>query len=72
MQELLEKLEQDPRHPKAAEEAADVVIVLCQVFGRLGKDLHKEIDRKMEINRKRRWAIDGAGHGHHIPLSFQD
>ena len=56
--------EYDPRH--ATEEAADVVIVLSRLFVELGVDMHAAIDRKMAINRARRWTLDGNGHGHHV------
>jgi hypothetical protein len=67
MSELLQKLAADDLHPEAAEEVADVVIVLYRLATRLGcVDLHAEIDRKMEINRARRWRLDGNGHGYHV------
>ena len=56
--------EYDPRH--ATEEAADVVIVLSRLFVELGVDMHAAIDRKMQINRARRWTLDGNGHGQHV------
>lgn len=39
MAELIKCLSMDERHPKAAEEAADVVIVLCRLAERLGVKL---------------------------------
>lgn len=30
-----------------------------------GRDLGQEIDRKMAVNRARRWDLDGTGHGYH-------
>ncbi len=50
---------------KAAEEIADVFIVLYRLASRLGVDVHAEIDKKMEINRGREWRLDGSGHGYH-------
>lgn len=62
MSELLGKLTLDPAHPGAAEEVADVVIVLCSVMDRLGADLLDEVDRKMAVNRAREWVVaDGDG-----------
>jgi NTP pyrophosphatase (non-canonical NTP hydrolase) len=66
MAELLEHVTADDRHPEAAEEIADVVIVLYRVATRLGVDLQGEIDRKMAKNRARRWRLDGTGHGYHV------
>lgn len=30
------------------------------------RDLWAEVDAKMVINRARKWALDGAGHGQHV------
>jgi NTP pyrophosphatase (non-canonical NTP hydrolase) len=76
MAELLRALTADDWHDKAAEEVADVVIVLCRLMTRLGRDMGEEIDRKMAINRKRQWNLTKDGHGYHIrnkvSLSPQD
>lgn len=48
------------------EEAADVVITFYCMSSALGYDLHEYIDRKMQINRQRKWQKDGTGHGYHI------
>jgi NTP pyrophosphatase (non-canonical NTP hydrolase) len=64
MAELLFALSKDDNHPKAAEEMADVVIVLYRLAERLGVDLHDEVDKKMRINRGREWVVEG-GHGQH-------
>lgn len=66
MAELLEHVTSDDRHPEAAEEIADIVIVLSRVMTRLGVDLQTEIDRKMAKNRARKWRLDGTGHGYHV------
>lgn len=66
MAELLRALTSDDAHPKAAEEVADVFIVLYRVATRLGVDLHEVIDAKMAVNRARVWATDGTGHGYHV------
>jgi NTP pyrophosphatase (non-canonical NTP hydrolase) len=66
MAELLRALTSDDNHPKAAEEVADIVIVLCRLAQRMGFDIESEIDRKMEINRKRQWNVDKDGHGYHV------
>ena len=47
-------------------EAADVVITLFRLARNMGFDLLDEVDKKMAINRKRRWKLDGTGHGYHI------
>lgn len=66
MAELLRDVTIDDAHPKAAEEIADVFIVLYRVATRLGVDIHELIDRKMAVNRARRWKLDGSGCGYHV------
>ena len=66
MAELLEHVTADEEHPEAAEEIADIVIVLSRVMTRLGADLQGEVDRKMAVNRARKWRLDGTGHGYHV------
>lgn len=66
MAELIRAVATDDRHPKAAEEIADVFIILYRLAERLGVDLHGEIDRKMAVNRARAWRLDGSGHGYHV------
>jgi NTP pyrophosphatase (non-canonical NTP hydrolase) len=66
MAELLEHVTADDAHPEAAEEVADIVIVLYRVATRLGVDLHERIDAKMARNRVRKWKLDGTGHGYHV------
>lgn len=67
MAELLRCLTVDDNHvTKAAEEIADVVIVLYRLAQRLGVDLHFEVNAKMAINRSRAWKQDGSGHGYHV------
>lgn len=65
MAELLTLLAVDPDNEKVLEEVADVHIVLCHLAGTLG-DLQAAIDKKMAINRARRWKLDGQGTGQHI------
>ena len=43
-------------------EAADVVICLCRVPG-----FAEALQRKMAINRNRKWRLTGNGTGYHIP-----
>lgn len=66
MAELLRALTADDTHPKAAEEVADIVIVLYRLMRNLGVDLLSEIDRKMAVNRNRQWMLDATGHGYHV------
>lgn len=66
MAELLRALTSDDQHPNAAEEIADIVIVLCRLMTRLGKNFGEEIDRKMAINRVRKWNLTTDGHGYHV------
>lgn len=71
MSELLRCLSTDDRHPKAAEEIADVVIVLCRAAERLGVDIWDKVEEKMAINRTRVWTKDGSGHGYHVRKETQ-
>lgn len=64
--ELIQVLFNEPGSEKAAAEAADVLIVLYAVASSLGVDLHEEVDKKMQINRGRKWRIDGDGCGYHV------
>lgn len=66
MAELLRCLTADDNHEKAAEEVADVVIVLLRLLGKLNTTLETEVEKKMCINYKRAWIRDGDGHGRHI------
>ncbi len=66
MAELLTALTADDQHPKTAEEIADIFICLYRLIDSLGVDIQVEIDRKMTINRARKWALDGTGHGYHV------
>jgi hypothetical protein len=53
-------------HSKIPEEIADVVIVLSGLLGVLKHDLQEEVDKKMEINIKRKWKLNNDGTGQHI------
>jgi hypothetical protein len=66
MAELLTILARNDNDLRAAEEAADLFIVLCRLFERLGVDFWAEIERKMKINRARSWTPDGSGCGQHV------
>jgi hypothetical protein len=55
-----------PEPDKIPSEAADVLIVLYGVAQMRGFDLHAEVDKKMSINRARRWAPRGDGTGYHV------
>ena len=47
-------------------EGADIVICLYRLAQVLGADLQEEIDRKMVLNRSRRWRRLGDGTGRHL------
>jgi NTP pyrophosphatase (non-canonical NTP hydrolase) len=51
---------------KIPAEVADVTIVLYGYAQLRGFDLQAEIDKKMAINRKRKWKANGDGTGYHI------
>ncbi len=66
MAELLRALTSNDFHPKAGEEIADIVIVLCRLATRLDVDIHMAIAAKMAVNRARRGDVDKDGHGYHV------
>jgi NTP pyrophosphatase (non-canonical NTP hydrolase) len=54
------------QYEEIANECADIYIVMTQVMNTIGYDLHACIDYKMEINRVRKWGVNGDGTGQHI------
>lgn len=50
---------------KISDECADVLILLYQVADLFGFDLHACVDHKMEINRARKWKLNGDGTAQH-------
>lgn len=50
---------------KLMEEAADIMIVLMRIFEYRGAHFQDIIDKKMEVNVKRKWTKFGNGHGQH-------
>lgn len=61
--ELGELLDADHTEPQIAEEAADVCICLYRVIGTLDPEA---INKKMAINRARKWNVDGNGCAQHV------
>ena len=51
------------RQPGVAEEFADVAIFLLGMCEKLGYDLEKELVRKIEINKKRKYTKEKAPDG---------
>jgi NTP pyrophosphatase (non-canonical NTP hydrolase) len=73
LRDIVFALDQVPLDPscldkvqKAREECADVLVTLYRVAEVLGCDLHEEVNRKMKINRARKWVVDENGHGQHV------
>lgn len=64
--ELIESLVANDDDPKAPSEVADVSIVLAGISAALGHEQADDIDAKMTVNRARRWATAGDGHGQHV------
>jgi hypothetical protein len=56
-----EEMDELRADPTSAGEAADVLIVLARVPG-----IWDAVERKMAVNRKRRWSLRGDGTGYHI------
>jgi NTP pyrophosphatase (non-canonical NTP hydrolase) len=67
MDELVEAVDEGAESPRVVGEAADVLIVLSQVFAFAGADMWGEVDAKMAVNRAREWIIEGPGFGRHKP-----
>lgn len=65
MAELIQCLAVNDSDSDAIVEAADIVIILYRLAERFGADLHNEIDKKMAINRNRKWNV-ANGHGYHV------
>lgn len=63
--ELLTALAIDDDDPNAVMELADIFIVGYTLAARMGKPIHFAIDWKMEINRGRKWKLDGTGCAQH-------
>lgn len=51
---------------EAMRECADILIVLWVVSDTLGGDLQYYVNEKMQINRKRKWKMNGDGTGQHV------
>lgn len=64
--ELIAVLARNDSDPKALGEVADVRIVLHGILAAHGVDGQDVDDAKMAINRRRRWATTGDGHGQHV------
>ena len=63
--EEVDELMDEDEPAKMAGELADVYLTLCGIASRLGVDLHDEVDRKMGVNRGRKWRKGAVGHGYH-------
>ncbi len=64
------RIQEDPGtyDPKVMNEVADVRIVLARIqrFFPNGGTAEEAEQRKMVINRARKWKLDGYGHGQHV------
>lgn len=65
--ELIEAIENGEADKDIMLEAADVTILLHRIAGSLGQELYDVIDKKMAINRDRKWTPSGNGVGQHNP-----
>jgi NTP pyrophosphatase (non-canonical NTP hydrolase) len=57
---------------KAVEEAADMVITLCNWARANGYDLAHQVERKFFVNEHRNWNCHGDGTGNHIKVPGRD
>jgi NTP pyrophosphatase (non-canonical NTP hydrolase) len=51
---------------KIIEEVADIQITLYTLAERLMMNLDAEVQKKMVVNRNRKWKLDGSGCGQHV------
>lgn len=58
--------EPHPNIAKVPEEMADCEIVLRVLSHRRDVDLQSEVDKKMLINRSRKWKLNNDGTGYHV------
>lgn len=65
MAELLMKVTAQYNDPSIPEEIADVFICLYRLADRFHIDVHDEVDKKMAINRQRKWKVDAHGCAQH-------
>lgn len=70
-QELEELYNADTKE-KQAEEAADVVITLCNYVKSIGYDLAHVVYMKEFVNNRREWVSNGDGTGQHVKDSKRD
>ncbi len=71
MAELLTLANGYASYSDIAAECADVVIVLTRICAMCNADLWEQVEKKMAVNRKREWTLDGHGHGQHVPEPTQ-
>lgn len=65
--ELIEELVNSEEQAKVESELGDVGILLMQVAHSRGIDLMAAIDKKMAVNRRRKWKVGGIqGIGQHV------
>ena len=55
---LYEEVGEYARNPKAALEMGDIMILLLDVAHTNGRDVHKAVEDKMDINEGREWEVD--------------
>lgn len=64
--ELEEELALPIDTDKVGIEIADIIITLCHLSSTWDLDIEALLNRKMEINRSRKWAVNELGSGQHI------
>lgn len=55
--------------PSAMYYVTRIALILVDICERLGKNLGAEVDKKMAINRTRRWKKGGDGSQHHVRVA---
>ena len=71
MAELVDAIAMGKSKEDIAEEASDVLIILYRLFNMCNTNVYDAVDRKMEINRKRKWK-KANGIGHHTKVESND
>lgn len=64
--ELIVALAREDTVENIHKEIADIYIVLSRLACYLNCDIQQNVNKKMEINVKRKWMSDGTGHGYHV------
>lgn len=72
MSALVEELLERDDYPRATGKLIELCVVLRLIAVLHGINLHDEVNRKMAVNRARKWVTDGTGIGQHVADATHD